>query len=224
MKELVIESLCKSYGRTTVLNEVNLSYQSGSINGVIGANGAGKSTLLHCMAGFIPYAGEVVRKDIHSIGLLTANPYMFPRITGREFVEFSVSAKRRKMDRDQLNKLNRLFELPLDRFADEYSTGMLKKLHLLAILLQDNDLLLLDEPFNGLDIMSSAILLELLSEWKKRDTLIIVSSHDFSQLAKMADTITVIQNNSAYMRKESLSEMEEEFRSAARSKIGETFH
>lgn len=110
----------------------------------------------------------IVRKNIKTIGLLTANPYIFPRITGHEFICFCLSAKNCKEDKEKTVRLNRLFGLPLHKFADEYSTGMLKKLHLLGLLLQQNDLLLLDEPFNGLDILSSAYLSELLQELKNR--------------------------------------------------------
>ena len=118
-----------------------------------------------------------------------------------------------------MDRLNRLFELPLQKFADEYSTGMLKKLHLLALLLQQNDLLLLDEPFNGLDILSSAYLSELLLELKKQDTLILISSHDLDQLAKIADTLTVIENGRAYMRSEQLLDIQREIEKYAYDKV-----
>lgn len=219
MKELIVESLNKSYGKTTVLENVNLCYRPGVINGIIGNNGAGKSTLLNCIAGYIPYRGIIERKNIEKIGLLTANPYIFPRITGYEFIHFCLSAKDCKEDREKRDRLNGLFELPLHKFADEYSTGMLKKLHLLSLLLQQNDLLLLDEPFNGLDVLSSAYLSELLLELKKQDTFILVSSHDLNQLVKIAGTLTVIENGKAYMRSEQLSDIQREIESMACDKV-----
>lgn len=224
MKEVIIESLSKSYGRTRVLDNIDLSYFSGTINGIIGSNGAGKSTFLHCVAGYIPYSGNIIRKNIRTLGLLTANPYIFPRITGREFIDFCLSAKRCNLDERQLQRLNELFELPLTRYADEYSTGMLKKLHLLALLLQNNDLLLLDEPFNGLDISSSAILSELLDEWKKKGAFILISSHDLNQLIKISDTLTVIENNTAYMKSESLPAIGQEIQKAAHYKVKTIFN
>ncbi|WP_298647793.1 ABC transporter ATP-binding protein [uncultured Proteiniphilum sp.] len=219
MKELIVELLSKSYGKTTVLENVNLRYRSGAINGVIGNNGAGKSTLLNCVAGYIPYNGNIERKNIKTIGLLTANPYIFPRITGYEFIRFCLSAKNCKEDKEKTDRLNRLFELPLHKFADEYSTGMLKKLHLLALLLQQNDVLLLDEPFNGLDVLSSAYLSELLSELKKQDTLILISSHDLDQLVKIAGTLTVIEDGRTYMRSDQLSDIQREIEKHAYDKV-----
>ena len=219
MKELIIESLHKSYAKTPVLEKVNLHYRSGVITGIIGPNGAGKSTLLNCIAGYIPYQGKINRKNIKTIGLLTANPYIFPRITALEFIRFSLSAKNCREDTQKLNQLNGLFELPLHKFADEYSTGMLKKLHLLALLLQQNDMLLLDEPFNGLDILSSAYLSELLQELKKQDTLIFISSHDLDHLIKIAGTLTVIENGTAYMKSEQLAEIQKEIEVHAYDKV-----
>ncbi|MEA5126600.1 MAG: ATP-binding cassette domain-containing protein [Proteiniphilum sp.] len=219
MKELIIESLSKSYAKTPVLENVNLHYRSGVINGIIGPNGAGKSTLLNCIAGYIPYQGRIDRKNIKTTGLLTSNPYIFPRITGLEFIRFCLSAKNCREDTQKLNQLNGLFELPLHKFADEYSTGMLKKLHLLALLLQENDMLLLDEPFNGLDILSSAYLSELLQELKKQDTLIFISSHDLNHLVKIAGTLTVIENGMTYMKSEQLSEIQKEIEKHAYDKV-----
>lgn len=200
MKRLNINSLSKSYNKIEVLRNINLLYTSGTINGVIGSNGSGKSTLLNCIGGYIKYQGTIEREGITSIGLLSANPYMFPRITGSEFIQFAMSAKKQKLDVSRLNSLNEIFELPLNRFAEDYSTGMLKKLHLIALLLQNNDLLLLDEPFNGLDTMSSEYLALLLLEMKKQDAIIMISSHDNNMIAKITDTVTIIEDSTAYIQ------------------------
>lgn len=221
MKEIIVESLGKSFGKTSVLEQVSLHYRSGAIHGVVGNNGAGKSTLLNCLAGYIDYTGNIERRNIWTIGLLTANPYIFPRITGHEFIQFCLSAKNRKADERKMKRLNQLFDLPLNQFADEYSTGMLKKLHLLALLLQQNDLLLLDEPFNGLDYLSSTYLSELLSELKKQDTLILISSHDLELLVKISGTITLIDHGSVRVQSDELPGMLQDIESRAREKVKE---
>ena len=120
-----------------------------------------------------------------------------------------------------MKRLNQLFDLPLNKFADEYSTGMLKKLHLLALLLQQNDLLLLDEPFNGLDYLSSTYLSELLSELKKQDTLILISSHDLELLVKISGTITLIDHGSVRVQSDELPGMLQDIESRAREKVKE---
>lgn len=219
MKELIIESLSMAYQDAPVLENINLHYYSGKINGIIGKNGAGKSTLFNCIAQNISYNGRIERKGIASIGLLTANPYMFPRITGYEFISFALSAKNKKENKQKMEQFNQLFELPLQKYAENYSTGMLKKLHLLALLLQENDLLLLDEPFNGLDIESAAYLSEILRELKHSESVILISSHDISYLLKIADTITIIENKTAYLKTESLLEIEKEYEELAKEKV-----
>lgn len=219
MKELIIKSLYKSYGSISVLENVNLHYSSGTFNGIIGGNGAGKSTFLNCLAGYIDYRGTIERKHIQSIGLLTANPYIFPRITGYEFIRFALSAKNCQEDSVKLQLLNALFELPLHRFADEYSTGMLKKLHLLALLLQNNDILLLDEPFNGLDMLSSAYLSELLLELKQQGAFIFVSSHNINQLIKISDSLTLIENGTVTLKTDSLAAIEKEIEENAKDRV-----
>ncbi len=219
MKELIIKSLSKTYSDVAVLENVNLCYRSGTLNGIIGKNGAGKSTLFNCIAQNISYHGKIERRHIGSVGMLSANPYMFPRITGYEFIRFALSAKNCPENKEKLHQLNQLFELPLNKYAENYSTGMLKKLHLLALLLQKNDLLLLDEPFNGLDIQSSAYVSEILKEMKHTDSVILISSHDISYLLKISDTITTIENRTAYLKTHSLSDIEKKYQQEAEDKV-----
>lgn len=223
MRELIIENLSKRYNDTPVLEAVNLSYFSGTLNGIIGKNGTGKSTLFNCIARNISYQGHIERKNIESIGLLSANPYMFPRVTGYEFIRFCLSAKKSKEDKQKMTRLNELFELPLSKYAENYSTGMLKKLHLLALFLQQNDLLLLDEPFNGLDIQSSAYLSEILKELKHSGSVILVSSHDISHLLKIVDTMTTIENSTASMQTEALSSIEDQIQQEAKTRVKNIF-
>lgn len=223
MRELIIESLSKKYGDVTVLENVNLRYRSGTLNGIIGKNGAGKSTLFNCIARNIPFSGKIERKNINSIGMLSANPYMFPRITGHEFIRFALSAKKRDENKEKIERYNQLFELPLNKYAENYSTGMLKKLHLMALFLQENDLLLLDEPFNGLDIQSSIYLSEILKEIRHSDSVILISSHDISHLLKISDTITTVENQTAILKTESLGEIEKEYQQIAEKRVRELF-
>lgn len=223
MKELLINGLSKSYGDFTVLKNIHLHYRSGMLHGIIGNNGAGKTTFFNCIAGNIGYKGMIEKKGIESIGILSATPYMFPRITGYEFIRFCLSAKNRKEDSDKLNKLNQLFDLPLNKYGEDYSTGMLKKLHLLALLLQNNDLLLLDEPFNGLDIISASYLSELLKELRNTGSLILISSHDIAQLLKITDTITVVGHQTAVLKSESLHDIERKIQEEAADKVRSVF-
>lgn len=109
--------------------------------------------------------------------------------------------------------------MPLNRFAEEYSTGMLKKLHLIALLLQNNDLLLLDEPFNGLDSLSATYLAQLLLEIKKQDIIIMLSSHDINMITKITDSVTIIDNGAAYIKSSSMIDIDKENEARAKEMI-----
>src|SRR5690606_14316831 len=86
------------------------------------------------------------------------------------------------------------FQLALESYVESYSTGMKKKLALLAIILQDNDVFILDEPFNGLDLESSILLSEIIHRLKALGKTILISSHIFSTLRDVSDTILVLNN------------------------------
>ena len=192
---LEITKLHKAYGSHVVLHDVSLTLRPGTIHGLVGANGAGKTTLLHCLYGLEPEfagtvhgpAGQAVR-DI--TGMLPYDPFFYPRLTGREYLEFSLQARGRPVV--DFSGWNRLLELPLDQCADEYSAGMRKKLALLALLVQDFAYLILDEPFNGLDMESNLLLKEILRRLRNRGTGILLTSHILGSLTETADEITVL--------------------------------
>ncbi|MDR2915772.1 MAG: ATP-binding cassette domain-containing protein [Tannerella sp.] len=182
----------QQYGDKVVLQNIFQDYETGYIHGFLGENGAGKTTLFHCMANLIPYKGVRMLSDHVRFGYLPTELFMYPKITGREFLEFFVTAKGQAFDRNELQKLNELFDLPLKEYADTYSTGMLKKLYLLGLLLQRNEILLLDEPFNGLDFKSSAFFTALIRKYKEGGSTVFISSHDMEHLFSYADTLSVL--------------------------------
>jgi ABC-2 type transport system ATP-binding protein len=192
---LEIRNLRKAYGAHLVLREVSLALQPGTIHGLVGANGAGKTTLLNCLYGLetgfsgtvCDTAGRAVREVT---GLLPYEPYFYPRLTGREYLEFCLQARGRAVV--DFTGWNRLLELPLDQYADEYSAGMRKKLALLALLVQQFDYLILDEPFNGLDLEANLLLKEILRRLRDRGTGILLTSHILGALTETADEVTVL--------------------------------
>ncbi|MDO7883733.1 ATP-binding cassette domain-containing protein [Hymenobacter cheonanensis] len=193
---LEVNDLHKAYGHHHVLRGVSLAVQPGTIHGLIGANGAGKTTLLNCLYGLESDfsgtvrdtgSGRLVRE---TTGLVPYEPYFYPRITGREYVEFCLQARQRPVP--DLRGWNEVLELPLDQYATEYSAGMKKKLALLAALVQDFAYLILDEPFNGLDLEANMLLKELLKRLRHRGTGILLTSHILGTLTEVADEATVL--------------------------------
>lgn len=189
-----IKNLSKSYGKKSVLRDINISFQKGKVYGIVGENGAGKTTLFRCIAGLEKFEGEIISDFNHlknHLGWLPTHPYFFTRITGKEYIQLLLNA--RKIKNIDINSKN-IFDLPLNQYASTYSTGMKKKLAFTAVLLQENDVFILDEPFNGVDIHSNIVILEILKKLKELGKTIIISSHIFSTLAETCDEIHMLEN------------------------------
>lgn len=191
-----IRNLHKSFGQNKVLCDVNLDFSPGKVCGIVGENGAGKTTLFRCIAGLEAFEGQVISSLSplkNHLGLLVTDPFIFNKITGEEYIRMLCQA--RGITPHDLRVKN-IFELPLNEYASTYSTGMKKKLALTALLMQQNECFILDEPYNGVDIQSNIILTELILKLKSRNKVVIISSHIFSTLQDTCDEIHVLKKGS----------------------------
>tara|TARA_B110001450_G_scaffold137776_1_gene129287 strand:- start:5709 stop:6389 length:681 start_codon:yes stop_codon:yes gene_type:complete len=209
-----IENLSKKYGKKEVLKSIDISFEKGKVYGLVGENGSGKTTLFRCITGLERYKGEIssdVIKLKDSLGVLFTDPFFFSKITGKEYIQLLSNARGETLqDIEEKN----IFDLPLNEFASNYSTGMKKKLALLAILLQENQYYILDEPFNGIDIQSNIIVTEIIHKLRDLGKTIIMSSHIFSTLSDTCDEIYLLDNGSIIKRvfKEDFKELEQEMK------------
>jgi ABC-2 type transport system ATP-binding protein len=189
-----VRNLNKSFGKFLILKDINLELEMGKVYGFVGENGSGKTTLFKCIAGLENFEGTI-NSDYeplkNHVGLLLAEPHFIGKMTAREYIILMCNA--RGISYEEIEKQN-IFELPLDRYASLYSTGMKKKLALFAILLQKNDFFILDEPFNGVDIQSNMMITELILKLKNSGKTLIVSSHIFSSLTDISDEIFLLKN------------------------------
>jgi len=137
-----VKDLRVSYGSNDVLRGLTATFLPGKVYGIIGENGAGKTTFFRALAGLIGHDGAVSAPEelmTHRLGFLATQNYFYAKLSGREYLRFMCQA--RGVDPGDLDARN-VFDLPLDHYAETYSTGMRKKLALLAVLLQQNDLLI----------------------------------------------------------------------------------
>jgi ABC-2 type transport system ATP-binding protein len=188
-----ILNLKKEFGENQVLNGVTATLVEGNVYGIVGENGSGKTTLFRCLAGLENYKGEIEYDGgmlKNELGLLLTEPFFMTKITGLEYLKFMCQA--RSIDSGNLLERN-VFDLPLNRYAETYSTGMKKKLALTAILLQENKVFILDEPFNGVDIQSNILISEIILKLKALNKTIILSSHIFSTLSDTCDQIFLLK-------------------------------
>ncbi len=209
-----ILGLSKSYGTKEVLKNINLKFESGKAYGIVGENGAGKTTLFRCVAGLEDYHGKITSNFDplkNHLGLLPTDPFFFPKITGKEYIQLLCNARNEKIaDIESKN----IFELPLNQYAATYSSGMKKKLAFTAVLLQKNEYFIFDEPFNGVDIQSNIIIAEIIHKLKEINKIVIISSHIFSTLSDTCNEIHLLANGEFIktVQKENFSKLEAEMK------------
>ncbi len=189
-----IKNLSISYNKhTKVIDNLDLSISGGYIHGIVGLNGAGKTTLLNTIYGLkkqkegsITFNEKKINKK--DVSYLVTENFFYSNITAREYLSLFKNAD---FESDMWNKL---FSLPLDKIIDVYSTGMKKKLAIMGILKQNKPIMILDEPFNGLDIETARIVRSILLKLKEKSKTIIITSHIIETLTNLCDFIHYLEN------------------------------
>ena len=199
-----LKNVSKRLNDVTVLEDISLTLESGTIYGLKGKNGCGKTMLMRMMAGLIyptsgtvSIDGEILHKDIatpRSIGILIENPAFLPGYTGQRNLEL-LAGLTGKADRTQIAKtMSRVGLDPNDkRTYRKYSLGMKQRLGIACALMDCPDLILLDEPINAIDEKGVPKIWEALQEEKQRGALIVLACHDTEELTSLADQIITIE-------------------------------
>ncbi|HFR3410771.1 TPA: ABC transporter ATP-binding protein [Streptococcus suis] len=202
---LEVRRLCKSYGTKEVLKDISFTIPSGIICGLVGKNGAGKTTFFHSLLGFVSYEGEIaldqqaVTPDLFSkIGYLPEERSLMPKLSVFEQVRYLASLKglTKKEVAEKLPFWMEKLEVK-GKVTDKIkslSKGNQQKIQLIVTLIHEPDLIILDEPFSGLDPVNTALLKRVILEEKERGATIIFSDHVMTNVEELCDQLLMIQD------------------------------
>jgi len=188
-----INQLQQSFGKKEVLRNLNHAFEPAQIHGIIGLNGAGKTTFFELLSGFLkPESGSITRNgqklSREQVAFLETANYFYPNLTAGEYLDIFPQTN----TNFDLSLINQLLQLELNELVENYSTGMKKKLALLAILKQDKPVYIFDEPFNGLDLETNALLEPLILRLRAAGKTIFISSHILPPLLTLCDQIHLL--------------------------------
>lgn len=199
MKIKVI-NLNKEFKKIPVLKNINLEFESGKIYGLYGRNGSGKSVFLKVLCGlYLPTSGEILfdgknfnndRIFIPNARALIERPNFFPELSGYDNLKLLAKIQN-KIGKEEIEKTLELVSLMSDKDKkySQYSLGMKQKLGIASVLMENPEIIILDEPFNGVDSSTVKKISEFLMAQKKLGKLIIISTHIKEDLDYLSDEV-----------------------------------
>jgi ABC-2 type transport system ATP-binding protein len=204
---LELRHVCKRFKGIVAVDDVSFSTRAGEITGYLGPNGSGKSTtmkmitgLMETTSGQVLFKGERIERDLiaykRRIGYVPEEPYLYSHLSGLEYLTM-VAQLRNLPARPTIARIDgllRLFSLHGNRHTAiaAYSKGMRQKILLSAALLHNPDLLLLDEPFSGLDVGTGLVLRSLIQELASRGKAVLFSSHELETVERVCSHVVIL--------------------------------
>jgi len=206
---LVAESLTKHYGALTALRDVSFQARPGEVLGLLGPNGSGKSTTVKILTGLLrPSAGDVTLNGIDifadlpkykaKIGYVPEEPHLYSYLTGAEYLRRV--GRLRNIDEGALNaKIDRFLQL-LDIYDDRYQTlssyskGMRQKILISAAVLHNPQVVVLDEPFSGLDVSAARILKAFVKALADEGKIVVFSSHVLEVVEQVCSRVVILKD------------------------------
>lgn len=203
--KIKLENISKSFKNNVVFENVNLNFDPGKIYGIIGKNGSGKSVLLKLICGFYSADSGKIYFDDQCINLsklfapntraLIERPNFLPNLSGFENLKLLASIQNKIGEEeilDTLKKVNLYDEK--DKKYSKYSLGMKQKLGIAQVLMENPDVEILDEPFNGIDDESIDMIRDYLTAEKKKNKIIILATHLKDDIEALCDEVYKIDN------------------------------
>jgi ABC-2 type transport system ATP-binding protein len=206
---LQARGLTKRYGGLLALNRVSFDLHPGEIVGYLGPNGSGKSTTVNLVVGLLePSAGSLSLNGIdlaadsvaykRQIGYVPEEPYLYTHLTAGEYLMLvgRLRGLAESTLRDKIARLLRLFQLHDSRYRtmNAFSKGMRQRVLLASALLHDPDLLVLDEPFSGLDVNAGLLFRALLEQLASQGKMILFSTHRFDMVEKLCSRVVILSS------------------------------
>jgi len=201
MKSIIkLENLSKSFGEDLVLKNVNREFEGGKIHGIVGNNGSGKTVMMKCICGFLqPSQGRVfvnykqVGKEVdfpENMGIIIETPGFLPNLSGLKNLELLASLQRR-IHKEIIRQTIRRVGLDPDmkKPVGKYSLGMRQRLGIAQAIMEDPSLLVLDEPFNGLDKNGTGQMRTLIKDLREQGKTILLASHNQIDIDELCDTV-----------------------------------
>lgn len=204
-----LNSITKKFGKKVAVEDLSLTMPSGTITGFIGPNGAGKTTTIRMLCGIIaPDSGNVSINgfDIEKeplkakaeFGYISDNPDLFISLKGMEYIQFicNIYQVPKEVRAERLNELLETFEMgdAINNRIETYSHGMRQKIHIIATLMHDPNIWIMDEPMTGLDPQSSYLLKKRMREHATAGNTVLFSTHVLEVAEKLCDQIAIINH------------------------------
>lgn len=197
---ICVEHLHKSFGKEEILHGIDRTFAAGKIHGIVGNNGSGKTVLMKCICGFlIPDEGHVrvngkeVGKDIdfpEDMGIIIETPGFLPGVTGLKNLKLLASLRGLADEKKIRQTIERVgLDPALKKPVSKYSLGMRQRLGIAQAIMEDPSLLILDEPFNGLDKHGVAEIRQLIRELRTEGKTILLASHNQTDIDELCDTV-----------------------------------
>ncbi|SJN28637.1 ABC transporter ATP-binding protein [Mycetocola reblochoni] len=204
---IVVTGLRKSFGETTAVDGIDLTVRRGTFAGIVGPNGAGKTTTLSMMTGLLrPDAGEVAVNGVavwddperakRMLGVLPDRLRLFDRLTGAQLIYYA--GVLRGVDaatvRSRIPELAQAFGIveAINRPVSDYSVGMAKKVALASAMIHSPRVLVLDEPFESMDPVSTSTVVDVLKRYVEHGGTVVLSSHSMDLIARVCDDVVII--------------------------------
>lgn len=195
-----VEHVSKKFGSELVLRDVCHEFETGKIHGIVGNNGSGKTVLMKCICGFLlPTQGKVfvhkkqIGKDIDfpdNLGLIIETPGFLPGLSGRKNLNILASLHGKINGATVCEAIARVGLDPhMKKTVSKYSLGMRQRLGIAQAIMENPSLLILDEPFNGLDKQGVADMRTLILDLRNQGKTIVVASHNSQDIAMLCDTV-----------------------------------